>query len=109
MKLPNANDVDIDEQKIVGYLLSRSHPVGRFKARVFAALGFDDANAGAFTIEIRRIAAEGHVSATEDTRFGRKYTVYGELKGPEGSAQVATGWFQGPGQSRVRLITVRPR
>jgi hypothetical protein len=64
-----------------GDLLSRSHPVGRFKARVFAALGFN----------------------------GRKYTVVGELRGPAGAARVSTVWIQEPGKSSVRLVTVRPR
>ncbi len=39
MKLPAGGDVLIEERKVLEYLLSRSHPVGRFKARVFAALG----------------------------------------------------------------------
>jgi len=42
VKLPNADRVRIDERKVRGYLLSPSHPVGRFKARVFAALGFGE-------------------------------------------------------------------
>ena len=108
-QLPNATAVEINEQKVVGYLLSRSHPVGRFKARVFASAGFEVSNAATFVAELRRVAAEGEVVATEDTRFGRKYTVPGELKGPTGRIQVLTGWFQQAGQSHVRLVTVRPR
>lgn len=109
MRLPRADRVRIDEHKVRGYLLSPSHPVGRFKARVFAALGFDQTTADAFVAEVRRIAAEGEVSAVEDTAFGRKYTVPGGLKGPAGDAQVLTVWIQAPGQAGVRLITVRPR
>ena len=40
MDLPNANLAIIDRAKLEGYLLSASHPVGRFKARFFARLGF---------------------------------------------------------------------
>jgi hypothetical protein len=40
MLLPNADSAEIDPQKLHGYLLSRTHPVGRFKARFFAALGY---------------------------------------------------------------------
>jgi len=36
---PNAHLAEIDPQKLHGYLLSKTHPVGRFKARFFAALG----------------------------------------------------------------------
>ncbi|MGE0452492.1 MAG: DUF6883 domain-containing protein [Vicinamibacteria bacterium] len=109
MKLPNAEDVQVDEGKIRGYLLSRSHPVGRFKARVFAALGFDENSTVAFAAELRRIAATGEVAEQEENAFGRKYTVPGELKGPTGSARVVTVWFQAAGEQHVRLVTVHPR
>ena len=39
MKLPSADRVQIDDRKIREYLLSRTHAVGRFKARFFAAVG----------------------------------------------------------------------
>ena len=109
MKLPGADRVRIDERKIRGYLLSRTHPVGRFKARVFAALGFDESSTQALVSELRRIAAHGEVAGLEDTEFGRKYTVPGDLKGSAGSAQVLTVWIQEAGQEEVRLVTVRPR
>jgi hypothetical protein len=105
MKLPEAHRVRIDEEKI----LSRTHPVGRFKARVFAALGFDEGSAQAFVLELRRIAATGEVAEVEDMEFGRKYTGPGDLNGPVGSAQVSTIWIQEAGTSGVRLVTVRPR
>jgi hypothetical protein len=38
--LPNAHLAEIDPEKLRGYLLSSEHPVGRFKARFFTALGF---------------------------------------------------------------------
>lgn len=40
MLLPKADEAVIDPAKIRDYLLSPEHPVGRFKARFFAALGF---------------------------------------------------------------------
>ena len=109
MKLPEAERIRIDEQKIRGYLLSRTHPVGRFKARVFAALGFHESSTDTFVSELRRIAKDGEVAEVEDTEFGQKYTIPGDLNGPLGSAQVLTIWIQEPGRSEVRLVTVRPR
>jgi hypothetical protein len=88
LKLPRADRVDIDERKVRDYLLSKNHPVGRFKARVFAAVGFDETTTDAFIAEVRRIAVAGDVSEAEDTEFGRKYTVPGELNGPAGAAEV---------------------
>lgn len=109
MKLPKPGDVLIDARKVRGYLLSDTHPVGRFKARVFAAVGFDDTKAQAFIAELRRIAVTGEVAEVEDMEFGRKYTVPGELHGPAGSLQILTVWIQESGQAAVRLVTVRPR
>ena len=108
MKLPHHDSVEIDIRKIRDYLLSPVHPVGRFKARVFKALGFDVATVEAFVAEVRRIASEGDVSEVEDFEFGRKYTVPGELRGPRGAARVVTVWMQEAGQEDVRLVTVRP-
>jgi len=109
VKLPRADEVRIDERKVRGYLLSRTHPVGRFKARIFAALGFEETTTDAFIAEVRRIAAAGEVSEVEDTEFGRKYTVPGDLRGPAGVGEVLTVWIQESGQTDVRLVTVRPR
>ena len=108
MKLPRADHVQIDMGKVSDYLLSPVHPVGRFKARVFKALGFEQATLSAFVAEVRRIAAEGEVAEVEDFQFGRKYTVPGELKGPRGAARVVTVWMQEAGRDDVRLVTVRP-
>jgi hypothetical protein len=109
MKLPAGGGVLIEERKVLEYLLSRSHPVGRFKARVFAALGFEGKNGAAFIGELRRIAAVGEVSEVIETSFGQKYTVPGDLKGPLGELPVLTVWFLERGQERARLVTVRPR
>jgi hypothetical protein len=108
VKLPHSDSVQIDLRKVRDYLLSPMHPVGRFKARVFKALGFGAATIDAFVAEVRRIASEGDVSEVEDIDFGRKYTVLGELRGSNGSARVLTVWIQDSGRQDVRLVTVRP-
>ena len=108
MRLPGAKHVRIDERKVRDYLLSKTHPVGRFKARVFASIGFDANALAAFAKELRRIAAEGDVTEVEDIGFGRKYTVPGELRGPAGTVRVFTVWILEAGQQDVRLVTVRP-
>ncbi len=108
MRLPRADQVRIDERKIRDYLVSKTHPVGRFKARVFAAIGFSETVVDAFVVEVRRIAIEGDVSEVQDNEFGRKYTVPGELRGPTGAVRVVTVWIQETGLEDVRLVTVRP-
>ena len=88
LKVPHEGGVRIDERKVRDHLLSKSHPVGRFKARLFAAVG--------------------EVSETVETPFGQKYVVPGDLNGPLGSVPVLTVWFLELGQERARLVTVRP-
>ena len=43
-RLPNAGHGIVSDQKVVGYLLSESHPDGRGKARFFSGYGFTAAN-----------------------------------------------------------------
>lgn len=95
LKIPKEGDVRVDERKVRDHLLSESHPVGRFKARVFAAVGFDRRGVPAFIEELRRIAAVGEVSEIVETPFGQKYLVPDDLKGSLGTLPVVTVWFPG--------------
>lgn len=40
MNLPGAEEAIVDDAKVRDYLLSREHPVGRFKATFFSGLGY---------------------------------------------------------------------
>jgi len=40
MRLPNAEHAEVRPEKFRDYLLSPSHPVGRFKARFFQSVGY---------------------------------------------------------------------
>ncbi len=54
MRLPNAEKAVIDAEKLRDYLLSPSHPVGRFKAVFFASLGYNQGNWQQFETDLRR-------------------------------------------------------
>jgi hypothetical protein len=58
--------------RFTGYLLSPTHPVGGFKARFFAALGFDEGAADDFVQQVHDIDLAGDAADVEDTEFGRK-------------------------------------
>lgn len=110
MKLPNASRAIIEERKLRDYLLSTSHPVGRFKARFFAALGFTVGDAEELGRALRSIAEECSIAGEEDTRYGLKYLIAGTLRGPSGkSADVITVWLIAKGDSLPRLVTVYPK
>ena len=80
MKLPGAERVRIDERKVLEYLLSKTHPVGRCKARVFGAVGFSEATAGAFVAELRRIARQGEVGLLIEGRLAAELRVDGQVE-----------------------------
>lgn len=110
MKLPNGEKAIIDERKIREYLVSRSHPVGRFKAKFFAGLGFGPGNWQVLAAAILQVAANGDVQFVEDNVHGRKYLVSGTLTGPQGrSAAVVSVWIVKVGDDVPRLVTVYPR
>ena len=109
MLLPNAEFAIIERAKFEEYLLSFSHPVGRFKARFFAGLGFSadrwDILEQAFRVQ--------HLSQDADAGvpdgFGQPFTIRAILQGPTGrSAMVVSVWFIRAEESQPRFVTAYP-
>ena len=94
MKLPAAERAAIEPAKIRNYLLSTSHPVGRFKAPFFARLGYTNTAWRRLDEDLRSLAASGDAEFGKDSPYGQKYEICGILKGPSGrSAGVLTAWI----------------
>lgn len=109
MKLPNCKKAIVDERKLRDYLLSGSHPVGRFKARFFAGVGFSSEDWLALRGEIRQVAVRGEAQLVQESTFGRKYLVLGTITGPKGrTAEVATIWIIRSEDDTPQLVTVYP-
>jgi Domain of unknown function (DUF6883) len=109
VRVPNHRKAIVEERKVRDYLLSGSHPVGRFKARFFAGLGFDSENWSTLQGELRQVAARGEAQLVQESMFGRKYLVLGTVTGPKGrTAEVATIWIIRSGDDTPRLVTVYP-
>jgi Domain of unknown function (DUF6883) len=66
MRLPGIDDAVVDDGKNRDYLLSESHPVGRFKAAFFSALGYSVGKCGDQHDHCRRVE-----SAAEEDHRGR--------------------------------------
>ena len=81
MKLPNGEQAIIDERKVREYLLSPSHPVGRFKLKFFAGIGFGPDNWRPFIAALAELAEKGEARIAEEGEFGQKYSVSGLLAG----------------------------
>ena len=108
MKLPNAGHAVVPPEKLRDYLLSTRHPVGQFKARFFAALGYHADEWPVFERDIRGLLA-GDVAKTSMTAYGQKYEVRGTITGPSGRvADIVTVWIVRHGEDFPRLVTVHP-
>jgi hypothetical protein len=82
--LPNAACAVIDPSKVRDYLLSPSHPLGRFKAVVFNALGYSPHDWERLRDDLLRHGSAGQARPAETSTFGQKYLVSATLTGPNG-------------------------
>ncbi len=109
MHLPLADRLEVPRSKIVDYMLSPTHPQGRHKAAFFRAFGFAPAAWEKLASALRRHAGENDVAAEEDTPFGRRYSVDGELAGLDGRRpRLRTVWFVENGDVVPRFVTAYP-
>jgi hypothetical protein len=94
MKLPEAHRAVIAPAKIRDYLLSSSHPVGRFKVPFFASLGYTATDCQRLEQDLLTIASSSDVEPGRKSPYGQKYEIRGTLNGPSGkSASVLTVWI----------------
>lgn len=109
MKLPAGERAVIEPAKIRDYLLSSSHPVGRFKAPFFASLGYTTTNWRRLAEDLRDLPVSGDAELGRDSPYGQKYEIRGTLKGPSGkSAEVFTVWIILFGGDVPQFVTAFP-
>lgn len=110
MSLPNADRAVIDAAKIRDYILSEIHPVGRFKAVVFIALGYSADRWELLRDDLLALAQAGSATLGKPNPFGRIFEVRGILTGPLGrSADVSTVWIIRTAEELPRFVTAFPR
>jgi hypothetical protein len=99
----------VNADKIREYLLSDSHPVGRFKAVFFGGLGYSAAEWEVLAADLMGHAVGNEASATEANEYGQKYEVRGRMSGPAGkTAVVVAVWIVLRGQDIPRFVTAFP-
>ncbi|MBI4220090.1 MAG: hypothetical protein HY682_08120 [Chloroflexi bacterium] len=109
MRLPNADRAVIDPTKLHGYLLSRTHPVGRFKAVFFSALGYSSDSWQRLEADLRNQHLRHDAVAGKATRYGQTYEIRATLVGPSGSsARVVSIWFLPADEDVPRFVTAYP-
>ena len=70
MRLPNSDAAIIHPEKLRGYLLAHSHPIGHFKARFFDSPGFSAEDWRALETQIRSLLTNDAVKK-EKTEYGQ--------------------------------------
>jgi hypothetical protein len=109
VKLPNHERAVISEKKLTGYLLSFKHHDGRSKAEFFTQLGFTIEYWEELSKALWRHAADNEITKIEDSPFGRRYIIEGELFGPGGKmANIRSVWFIEAGEQIPRFVTAYP-
>jgi hypothetical protein len=107
--LPNAGRAEIDPRKLYGYLLNTAHPVGRFKARFFASLGYVADEWQALEADLRIQHLSQPANPDPRRRHGQTWTIRAILKGPNGqSAGVVSVWFIPADRDVPHLVTAYP-
>jgi hypothetical protein len=102
----DADAAEIAPRKLHGYVLSQTHPIGRFKARFFAALGYSAERWQEFEADLRSQHLTQSATASESIRDGQLYTIRAILKGP--NALVQSVWFVAAHGGRPRFVTAYP-
>jgi hypothetical protein len=109
MTLPGSEHAVVDAAKVRDYLLSHEHPVGRFKAVFFEALGYSRAGWPRLQSDLLDLGRTGAMAEGQSSQFGRKYEVRGTSVGPSGrGAEVVTVWVILVGDDVPRLVTAFP-
>lgn len=109
MVLPGVDGAEVDEAKILGYLLSPTHRAGQSKAAFFTKHGFSAEQWQLLAEALRRQAKTGTVSAEKKTAYGMHYVVDGPLIAPDGTRlNVRSVWFINEGTERPRFATAHP-
>lgn len=109
MKLPGVQQAIVDEAKVRDYLLSLEHPIGRFKAMFFGALGYTRDQWQRLQQDLLQLGQSGTAEEDQGSAFGQKYKVRGILEGPSGGrAEIVTVWIVLDGEAAPRLVTAFP-
>lgn len=105
VRLPNAERAQVERSKIVDYLLSPTHPIGRSKAKFFRRFGFRDDQWEVMATALRKHAVSHDVVEAVDFAFGRRILLrvrlnrlMGEIRASERfgwspKARCSRGWL----------------
>ncbi len=94
MKIPNVKCAVVPQSKVVDYLLSRTHPVGRHKAEFFESFGFSNENWKTLAEVLQSHPQKHEVFRHTPSPYGMRYLVDGIILAPDGrQPMLRSVWF----------------
>jgi hypothetical protein len=107
--LPNRENAFIQPQKLIGYLLSKTHSVGKSKAKLLRTVGFNETNVDILEQELLTIARSQPIKEVISSPHGTKHIIEAELTAPNGRIlQLRTVWIIDLGQEAPRFVAAHP-
>ena len=103
------DEVIIEPRKLRDYLLSPTHPIGRFKAVFFRKLGYSQDEWAHLEKDLRKLVDTGEIIPGAASFYGRKYEIRGLLSGPSGiAAELVSIWIILTKEENARFVTAFP-
>lgn len=108
MKLPYLERIYVSIDKLNDYLLSNTHPIGKWKARFFNSLGFDKSNVELLKKALISIAQSSEISESITTAYGVKYIIDGAIHTPKKVIKLRTVWVIEKEEKIPKFVTAYP-
>lgn len=107
MKLTNSENAFIAKEKILDYLLDEENSKG--KSSFFNLFGYFKHNFEDLAIDLIKLASSEEVSETEQTKFGLKFIILGNIIAPNGRSIILISvWIIKNNEDFPRFITAYP-
>lgn len=90
VKVPYYQSAIISDIKLTEYLLSLTHPVGKFKAKLFRGWGFNENNIDIFRKCLLSIVHTNKVVKIKTSQHSTNYEVHGKIQIPKGGVRIIT-------------------
>ncbi len=104
--LPNADKAVVPLEKLRGYSLDSSHPVGKHKARVFAsALGMTQDDAPRLREMILQAVLKNEALEAATNEHGMRFVMDFQTLGLKGEVTIRTAWIIDKGETIPRLTS----
>jgi len=108
VRLPKPENALLPPEKVRDYLLSESHPIGRYKSAVFRSLGYEARIWQVLAEDLRKLLILDAEEAGS-SEFGTKYAIRGTIRGPNGeSGAIVSIWIVRNDENFARFVTAYP-